>query len=201
MKTILSDVNHTIVNVSNRLKFFFFVTLRIWKYKVLSDCNRVSGKPHLYLPLLLSGRGKIKFGKNFQNGVSAAHFTYSTYNYILSFEESSEVIIGDNVVMANGASIQAVSKITIEDNVMIGINCFLVDTDGHDLNPEKRMTGEVKSAPITIKRNVIIYYNSVVFKGVTIGENSVIGACSVVTKDIPANVFAAGNPARVIRNL
>jgi maltose O-acetyltransferase len=189
------------VNIRSRIKFFFFVTLRIWKYKLLSDCKTVTGKPNLYLPLLLSGRGKIQFGNNFQNGVTAAHFTYSTYNYILSLEEDSEVIIGDNVVMANGASIQAVSKITLEDNVMIGINCFLVDTDGHDLDPDKRMTGIPKTGQITIKKNVVIYYNSVVFKGVTIGENSVIGACSVVTKDIPPNVFAAGNPARVIRNL
>ncbi|WP_333600997.1 acyltransferase [Flavobacterium sp.] len=184
-----------------KIKYFFFVSLRIWKYQLLSDCQRVTGKPNLYLPLLLKGKGKIQFGNNFQNGVTAAHYTYSTYNYILSMEEESEVIIGDNVVMANGASLQAVNKITIEDNVMIGINCFLVDTDGHDLDPDKRMTGIPKSAPITIKKNVLIYYNTVVFKGVTIGENSVIGACSVVTKDIPANVFASGNPARVIRNL
>jgi galactoside O-acetyltransferase len=103
--------------------------------------------------------------------------------------------------MANGASIQSASKIEIGDNVMIGINCFLVDTDGHDLDPQKRMTGIPKSSQIIIKNNVVIFYNSVVLKGVTIGENSVIGSCSVVTKDIPPNVFAAGNPARVIRNL
>lgn len=184
-----------------KIKHFAFVSLRIWKYKLLSDCPNVEGKPNLYLPLLLKGNGKIKFGKNFQNGVSAAHYTYSTYNYLLAMGKDSEITFGDNVVMANGATIQAVSKITIEDDVMIGINCMLVDTDGHDLDPEKRMTGDIKSAPITIKKNVIIYYNSVVFKGVTIGENSVIGACSVVTKDIPPNVFAAGSPAKVIRSL
>lgn len=189
------------MKISDRIKRFLFVKLRIWKYEFLSDCKHVAGKPYLYLPLLLKGKGKISFGKNVQIGVTAAHFTYSSYNYILAMDEGSEVIIGDNVVMANGASIQAVSKVILEDNVMIGINCFLVDTDGHDLDPEKRMTGIAKSGQITIKKNAVVFYNSVVFKGVTIGENSVIGACSVVTKDIPANVFAAGNPARVIRNL
>jgi maltose O-acetyltransferase len=63
------------------------------------------------------------------------------------------------------------------------------------------MTGIPKTGNITIKKNVVIYYNSLVLKGVTIGENSVIGSCSVVTKDIPPNVFAAGNPAKVIRSL
>jgi maltose O-acetyltransferase len=189
------------MSIFNKIKLFLFVSLRIWKYKLLSDCKRISGKPNLYLPLLLNGRGKIQFGNNFQNGVNAAHYTYSTYNYILSMYEDSEVNFGNNVVMANGSTIQAVSKVNIGDDVMIGINCMIVDTDGHDLHPDKRMTGDVKSAPITIENNVVIYYNSVVFKGVTIGENSVIGACSVVTKDIPPNVFAAGSPAKVIRNL
>ena len=184
-----------------KLKRLLFIKPRIWKYNFLSDCKNVIGKPNLYVPLLLNGKGKIQFGNNVQNGVTAAHFTYSTYNYIFAMEEDTEVIIGNNVVLANGATIQAASKITIEDNVMIGINCFLVDTDGHDLDPEKRMTGEPKSGNITIKKNAVVFYNSVVLKGVTIGENSVIGCCSVVTKDIPANVFAAGNPAKVIRNL
>ncbi len=184
-----------------KLKRFFFIKLRIWKYNLLSDCKNVIGKPKLFVPLLLNGKGKIQFGDNVQNGVIAAHYTYSTYNYIFAMGENTEVIIGSNVVLANGMSIQATSKITLEDNVMIGINCLLVDTDGHDLNPDKRMTGEAKSGNITIKKNVVVFYNSTVLKGVTIGENSVIGCCSVVTKDIPANVFAAGNPAKVIRNL
>ena len=189
------------MGILSKIKHFSFVTLRIWKYQWLSNCARVSGKPNLFVPLLLNGKGRITFGKNFQNGVIAAHNYYSKYNYILAMEENSAVIIGDNVIFANGASIQAISKITIGDNVMIGVNCFLVDTDGHDLDPDKRMIGSGIASPITIHNNVYIYYNSVVLKGVTIGENSVIGSCSVVTKDIPANVFAAGNPARVIRNL
>ena len=189
------------MSFSEKIKQLLFVKARIWKYRFLSDCKNVHGKPSLHFPLLLNGKGKISFGENVQNGVIAAHHYYSSYNYFLAMDPGSEINIGNNVIIANGATIQAVSNITIEDNVMIGINTFLVDTDGHDLDPGKRHTGDVKSAPITIKRNAVVYYNSVVFKGVTIGENSVIGACSVVTKDIPPNVFAAGNPARVIRNL
>lgn len=189
------------MRITKKIKNFLFVTLPIWKYKFLSDYDNVTGKPKLYMPLLLKGDGKISFGDNVQIGVTAAHFTYSSYNYILALGKNTQVSIGSNVVMANGASIQATSGISVGDNVMIGINCFLVDTDGHDLDPNKRMDGDVKSATITIENNVVIFYNSVVLKGVTIGENSVIGSCSVVTKNIPPNVFAAGNPARVIRNL
>lgn len=189
------------MGIFTKIKRFCFISLRIWKYKTLSNCKRVEGKPNLYLPLLLKGKGKIKFGKNVQIGVTLAHHTYSSYNYILANSEDSEVIIGDNVVLANGSSIQSDSKVTIGNNVMIGINCFLVDTDGHDLDPEKRMDGDVKKGQITIENNVVVFYNSVVLKGVTIGENSVIGSCSVVTKSIPPNVFAAGNPAKVIRSL
>ena len=189
------------MNLKNKIKNIFFIKYRIWKYNFLSECKNVTGKPNLYIPLLLRGEGKIQFGKNFQNGVILAHHYYSSYNYILSRFKNSEVIIGNNVVIANGATIQAENKIVIEDDVMIGINCMLVDSDGHDLNPDKRNDGIPKSGQIIIKKNVISYYNSTVFKGVTIGESSVIGSCSVVTKDIPPNVFAAGNPARVIRNL
>ena len=101
------------------LKRFLFIKLRIWKYNFLSDCKNVIGKPNLYVPLLLNGKGKIQFGNNVQNGVTAAHFTYSTYNYIFAMEEDTEVIIGNNVVLANGATIQAASKITIENNLCL----------------------------------------------------------------------------------
>lgn len=189
------------MGIKSRLKKILFVDLRILKYNILSDCKRVTGKPLLHIPLLMSGKGKISIGKNFQNGVVNSPYFYSNYNCITSLNEDTEVIIGDNVVFSNGLSIDATVKVTIEDNVMIGIDCFVIDSDGHDLDPVNRMTGVPKTGEITIKKNVAIYYNTIILKGVTIGENSVIGSSSVVTKDIPANVFAAGNPAKVIRNL
>jgi len=189
------------MEIFSRIKKIWFVTLRIKKYQWLSDCKNVSGKPNLYMPLLLKGKGKIKFGKNFQNGVIASSCFYTNYNYILTIDENSEVIIGDDVVFSNGVSIYTKSKVTINDKVMIGINCFIIDSDGHELSAEGRMSGIPKSAEIIIEKNVAIYYNSIILKGVTIGENSVIGSGSIVTRNIPANVFAAGNPAKVIRSL
>ena len=189
------------MGIVSRLKKFCFIDLRIIKYQFLSDCKRVSGKPILYFPILITGKGRVSIGKNFQNGVLNSTYFYTGYNNISSRKEDSEVIIGDDVVFSNGVSIYAETKITIEDKVLIGLNCFMIDSDGHELSPDKRTTGTPGKAEILIKRNVLIFYNVMILKGVTIGENSVIGSGSIVTKDIPANVFATGNPARVIRNL
>ncbi len=90
-------------------------------------------------------------------------------------------------------------KITIGKNVLIGPNVTLCTT-GHPIHPSHRMDG-MYSFPITIGDNVWIGGNVTVLPGVTIGENSVIGAGSVVTKDIPANVIAFGAPCKVYREI
>jgi acetyltransferase-like isoleucine patch superfamily enzyme len=84
----------------------------------------------------------------------------------------------------------------------------IVDTDFHALDPYVeggRMSNNdpknVAAAPVIVEDNVFVGANSIILKGVTIGENSVIGAGSVVTRSIPANVIAAGNPARMLRQL
>lgn len=90
-------------------------------------------------------------------------------------------------------------KITIGKNVLIGPNVTLCTT-GHPIHPKHRQDG-MYSFPITIGDNVWIGGNVIVLPGVTIGENSVIGAGSVVTKDIPANVVAFGSPCKVYREI
>lgn len=90
-------------------------------------------------------------------------------------------------------------KITIGRNVLIGPNVTL-STTGHAIHPDHRADG-MYSFPITIGDNVWIGGNVMVLPGVTIGENSVIGAGSVVTKDIPANVVAFGAPCKVYREI
>lgn len=188
------------MSIINRINNFWFVTLRIAKYRWLSDCRKVSGQPDLYHPLLLKGKGNIRFGKAVQIGVIASPGYFSQYSYIEARGANSEVIFGNDVAVNNNFSAIAYTKITISDHVLIGVNCSITDSDGHHLEPGKRNTVP-ESRPVFIAENVFLGNNVTVLKGVTIGRNSVIGSGSVVTRDIPENVIAAGNPAIVIRNL
>ena len=183
------------------MKYFLFVSLRILKYKLLSNCKRIIGKPNVFHPILMKGKGKISFGNNVQIGVVDSPNYYSHYTYLEVRNNESEITIGNNVAINNGFSAVAFSKITIHDNVLIGINCSIIDNDGHSLLIAERNNGMPNIATVTVEENVFLGDNVTILKGVTIGENSVIGNGSIVTKDIPENVIAAGNPARVIREI
>jgi galactoside O-acetyltransferase len=187
--------------MKNRIKQIMFVELRILKYKWLPSCKNISGKPKLFHPALLNGYGKIKFGSNVQLGVVNSPGFYSDYSYFEARNFESEIIIGNNVSINNNFSIEALSTIRIFDNVLIGFNCKIIDNDGHHLHIDQRNTGVPNNAEITIEKNVFLGDNVTVLKGVVIGENSVVGNGSIVTKTIPKNVIAAGNPAKVIKEL
>ncbi|AUX46607.1 galactoside O-acetyltransferase [Sorangium cellulosum] len=93
-----------------------------------------------------------------------------------------------------------VAPITIGDDVQIGPNVQLL-TPTHPVEPEPRRNKWEGAKPIKIGNNVWLGGGAIVLPGVTIGDNTVVGAGSVVTRDLPANVIAVGNPARVIRSL
>lgn len=114
----------------------------------------------------------------------------------------AEIVIGEDTGMSGGA-ICAAGSIRIGAGCLIGANVTVADTDFHALKPANRRYNknpdEIAVAPIVIEDNVFIGADTFVLKGVTIGKNSVIGAGSVVTRDVPANTIAAGNPAKVIK--
>ena len=119
---------------------------------------------------------------------------------ITTRSNNAKIRIGDDVGLTGG-TICAEECIEIGNRVLIGANCILVDTDFHpvDLSARRATPQKGQVAPIIIEDNVFIGMNSLILKGVHIGNGSVIGAGSVVTRDIPAGVVCAGNPARVIR--
>lgn len=106
----------------------------------------------------------------------------------------AKIEIGNNCGFS-GVSIVCWKSIKIGNNVMVGADTCIGDTDDH---PERLGTSPES---VEIKDNVFIGMHCLILKGVTIGENSIIGAGSVVTKDIPANCVAAGVPCKVIRML
>ncbi|GCF94851.1 galactoside O-acetyltransferase [Enterococcus florum] len=108
--------------------------------------------------------------------------------------------IGKNVYANFNLSLVDDARITIKDDVMIGPNVTLC-TGTHPLEPALRKKRAQFNSPIVIEENVWIGTSTIVLPGVTIGKNSVIGAGSIVTKDVPENVLAYGSPCRVIKSI
>jgi hypothetical protein len=102
-----------------------------------------------------------------------------------------------------GGTLCAAERIAIGANVTVGANTTIIDTDFHPLEAEVRRLRpqDARTAPILIEDDVFIGMNCLILKGVTIGQGSVIGAGSIVTKDVPPGVIVAGNPAKIVRKL
>ena len=112
----------------------------------------------------------------------------------------SNISIGDNFTGNFNLTILDEANVVIGDNVFIGPNTSLC-TVIHSLNPEERNNGIMCARPICIGDNVWIAANVVILPGVSIGEGAVVGAGSVVTKDVPPMTIVAGNPARIIKKI
>lgn len=110
------------------------------------------------------------------------------------------ITAGDNLFLNHNCQILDCTKVQFGDNVFVAPNCCL-STAGHPLDSQQRNTGLEFAKPIVIGDNVWIGASVTIIPGVTIGNDTVIGAGSVVTKDIPSGVIAVGNPCRVLREI
>jgi len=149
--------------------------------------TRVWGRP------AFSVKGHMTLGKGVQMLSTVAKLE-------IVVEEGAILEIGDDVLINYGASIAATREVRIGAGSLVGMHAMLMDNDYHRLEPERRHE-RPESAPIILQENVWLGARVIVLRGVTIGANSVVGAGSVVTRDIPPNVIAAGVPAVVLKSI
>lgn len=197
---LISFLNKVKKVTFNWIIISIYSEFRVAKYWILSDCKRISGRAILNAPVIMNGLGMIRFGKKVNLGVRASPFFLNTYIYLEARNEQASIFIDEGVWINNNAHIISDGPgITIGKNTLIGPNFVAYDSDFHDLHPSKRLTGIPLTGAITIEKNVFIGSNVTVLKGVTIGQNAVIATGAVVTKSIPKNAIAGGNPCRVIK--
>jgi maltose O-acetyltransferase len=160
----------------------------------LRKCRRVGFGPRLYGGCFVSGGECIEIGDRLlMIGKPVA--------CELSSHDGGQLEIGDRVFLNHGCSISAHSSVRIGDDCKIGQYALILDCDFHDLTTPAHDGSHGPPSPVVLEGGVWLSARVTVLKGVTIGRSSVIGAGSVVTRDIPAGVVAGGVPARVLRKL
>lgn len=130
----------------------------------------------------------------------------------LASQDHGKIIFGDYTKIGGNSMVTAVKSIIIGDYTAIGADVVVTDNNEHSINPDDRLVMRSKdedhpyrlwrysdSKPVVIGRNVWIGSKSRINKGVTIGDNAIVAAHAVVTKDVPPNSIAAGNPARIVK--
>ena len=186
------------------LKLFSFLQLKY--QKIYLNIFNVRYGSNLYINgrIFVRNKGKFSLGQNVKiNSNISSNPVGGPYKASFVVSENAELKIGDNVGMS-GVAIVAQEKVIIEDNVKIGSGVCIYDTDFHSVNYEKRISSDddiTKKSPVKICEGAFIGARSIILKGVTIGDRSIIGAGSVVTKDGPPNQVWGGNPATCIRKL
>lgn len=172
----------------------------IWITKQFKAFGANSG---INKPIYLRGGKYITIGDNFHCDHRLRLDAIDIYNNQIF---TPSIIIGNNVTIQKDCHIGAIDKIVIGNNVLMGSKIFISDhahgdtsMDSFFLPPLDRPL--TSKGPVYIDNNVWIGEGAVILSGVTIGENSIIGANAVVTKSIPRNCVAAGNPAKIIKEL
>jgi acetyltransferase-like isoleucine patch superfamily enzyme len=121
---------------------------------------------------------------------------------LATWQAGAELSLGDGCGLT-GAVVVAATRVQIGQRVLLGANCTVTDTDFHPLDPRARQRDILAgaSAPVIIEDDVFVGMHSLILKGVTLGAGCVVGAGSVVVKDVPPGAVVAGNPARIIKTM
>lgn len=173
-------------------KIINVISAKLWGVKLRTNCTFKGKTIWRKLPntKIIIG-DKCSFNSNHRSNLIGIY----TPCMLSTLKSNAIIQIGDKCGFS-GTVIASAKSIIIGNNVRCGANTLLTDTDWHTDDPRAG-----KDSAIIIDDNVWLGYDVKVLKGVHIGKNSMIGAGSIVTKDIPANVIAAGNPCKIIKQI
>ena len=184
--------------------FFIYWNRLFFKLAGISFGKHMNVFNHIYIKVTQTSNIVIGDNFTFTNGDCINPICRNLRGCIF-VRPKAFIKIGNNVGISS-ACLWASQSITIGNNVNIGGDCLIMDTDAHSLDYSIRRripqdSLHAASVPIVIEDDVLIGARSIILKGVTIGARSVIGAGSVVTKSIPPDSIAVGNPCKVIRTI
>jgi maltose O-acetyltransferase len=159
----------------------------------LKNAQKIGNEIEITGPVIIRNSGSLEIGDQ-------VIFDSKWYKpiYIQLARPEARLTIERNVFINFGTEVSLVKEVFIGAYSLIGIDCLIYDTDWHRLDG---LDGDAPIAPTRIGRGVWLGARVIVMKGVTIGDNTVVAANSVVTNDLPNNVLAGGSPARVIRDI
>ena len=172
--------------------------MRAWECLPLARARIGSGLC-LEVPVRCDGSGSLVIGNGNCLGYRPAPRLGNGEILLQPRGDKAEIIIGDNNTFSNNVTVIATARITIGHGCQIGDQVAIYDSDFHAVDPAQRTQSRGTSEPVAIGNNVWLGSRALILKGVTIGDNSVVGAMSVVTKPVPANCVVAGIPAKVVR--
>jgi len=164
------------------------------KFRLTGKKVKIGRMFRVYGNLRIMGSGRVTMGDNCV--VQSKLFKAAAF---LTVSPEARIHIGHHATF-NGTTLQCFDRITIGDFCSIA-DGYLVDSPSHHLAADRRIqpVSTLPTAPVVLEQNVWVSSKVVICHGVTIGANSVVGACSLVRKDIPADSFFAGVPARFIK--
>ena len=179
------------------------MSLTYYRSMFEKECASCGRNPRVYSPIGIKGLCYFTIGDDFKIDY---HSIIEAWDKHGNQSFTPRVRVGNNVSLGKNCHIGSINSIIIEDNVLMGSNVMIIDhnhgsIDYSDLSIPPRLRPLSSNGPIHICKNVWIGEKVSILSGVTIGENSIIGANSVVTKDIPSNVVACGIPAKVIKKI
>ena len=198
---LIRKILQRLIAYRTRFRSAYLLRRFVWLEGPLLKRLQIGAGAQLQVPLRSRGAGCLIVGTGNSFGYEAAPMLGAGDILLQPRQPGAEIRIGDGNWFSNNVSLVANERIVMGNGCQVGDQVAIYDCDFHEIDPATRNRSYGPTFPVSIGNNVWLGSRVMVLKGVTIGDNSVVAAMSVVIESIPANSMAAGVPARVVREI